>query len=80
MVGTFHDSGMKKKRKEKEAQEKLVENRTKVLTKRCGHELVAPCHIHVANEKKAVTKIVPRRPNNLFSGSVSQQPRMAQQS
>ena len=48
--------------------------------KRCGQELVTPCQMQVAKEKKAATKMAPRRPSHLLSGSVSQHPMKAQQS
>jgi hypothetical protein len=54
--------------------------KTQGLTKRCGHEFVTPCQMQVRKEKRAVMKMVPRRPKKRLSGSVSQQLSTAQQS
>jgi hypothetical protein len=54
--------------------------RTKRAAKRCGQEFVTPDQKQVSQESVAVTKMAPRRPRRLFSGAVSQQPRIAQHS
>ena len=46
---------------------------------KCHQVSVTPCHTHVAKLMNDVKKIVPRRPRKAFNGSVSQQPRNAQQ-
>ncbi len=42
------------------------------------HELQTPSHTEATAAMKQEMKIVPRRPNRLFSGAVSQHPNMAQ--
>jgi hypothetical protein len=44
----------------------------------CHHVFVKPCQKQASAEKKHVSQMVPRRPNQLFSGVVNQQPSTAQ--
>lgn len=43
------------------------------------YSLVKPCQKHASAEMRQLSQTVPRRPNLLFMGSVSQQPMKAQQ-
>lgn len=43
------------------------------------YSLVKPCQKHASAEMRQLIQTVPRRPNLLFMGSVSQQPMTAQQ-
>jgi hypothetical protein len=45
----------------------------------CHHVFVKACHKQATAEIKQVKNTVPRRPNQLLKGIVSQQPMMAQQ-
>ena len=44
----------------------------------CHHVLTKPCQKQARAENKQVIKMVPRRPNMLLKGTVSQQPMKAQ--
>ena len=52
--------------------------RTKREMKRLTHELATPSQMEATAAMKQDIQIVPRRPNRLLRGAVSQQPRMAQ--
>lgn len=44
----------------------------------CHHVLTKPCQKHASEENRQVMKTVPRRPNQLLKGTLSQHPMSAQ--